>query len=403
MSARPESASHAPYALPRTVIALGLTSFFADVGSDMIFPLMPAFLATLGATPLFLGLLEGAAEATASTGKLLAGRLADDPTRRKKLVLFGYGLAALARPMVAVAMSPWHILAVRLTDRVGKGIRAAPRDALISASVPAREAGRAFGVHRAMDHAGAVVGPLVAAALLAAGLSVRAVFALAAIPSVLSVLALRGVPSTEPTLTARTKAPAEREPEPSARGFRAYLAILLVFALGSSSDAFLLLRAKELGMPVGAIPLLWAAFHVVKVVSARAGGWLADRVSRPRLILAGWLVYAAGYAGFAVARAPWQAATLLVIYGASAGLVEPAEKALVKDLVPAGRVGRGFGMYNFVLGIAAIPAGLLTGGLWTLAGSEVALGVAGGFAACAAGALWVWTRAREWQPKPANP
>lgn len=400
MSERPDPAPRTASPLPRAVIALGLTSFFADVGSEMIFPLMPAFLATLGATPVFLGLLEGAAEATASTVKLLAGRLADDPTRRKTLVLFGYGLAAFARPLVAVAMSPWHVLAVRLTDRVGKGIRAAPRDALISASVPSREAGRAFGVHRAMDHAGAVVGPLVAAGLLAAGLSVRAVFALAAIPSVLSVLALRGVPSAKPT--ARTKAPAEREPEPSGRGFRGYLAILLVFALGSSSDAFLLLRAKELGMAVGAIPLLWAGFHVVKVVSARAGGWLADRLSRPRLILAGWLMYAAAYAGFAVARAPWQAATLLVIYGVSAGLVEPAEKALVKDLVPAGRVGHGFGMYNFVLGVAAIPAGLLTGGLWTLAGPKVALGVAGAFAACAAGALWVWTRARESQAKPAK-
>lgn len=395
MSEHPEPASHPTAALPRAVIALGLTSFFADVGSEMIFPLMPAFLATLGATPVFLGLLEGAAEATASTVKLLAGRLADDPSRRKKLVVAGYGLAALARPLVALATSPWHVLGVRLTDRVGKGIRGAPRDALIAAAVPRRDAGRAFGVHRAMDHAGAVVGPLVAAALLAAGLSVRAVFALAAIPSVLSVLALRGVPSAAPAVAVRAQAAISAEPKPTELGFRAYLAILLVFALGSSSDAFLLLRAKELGVAARGLPLLWAAFHVVKVVSARAGGSLADRVSRPRLVLAGWLVYASGYAGFAMARAPWQAVTLLVVYGASAGLVEPAEKALVKDLVPAGRLGRGFGWYNFVLGIAAIPAGLLTGGLWTFAGPKIALGVAGGFAACAAVALWGWTHARD--------
>lgn len=375
--------------LPAAVIALGVTSFFADVGSEMIFPLLPVFVASLGASTTFLGFVEGMADATSSLLKLASGYVADRTQRNKPLVLFGYGAAALVRPLIALATAPWHVLAIRVTDRVGKGVRSAPRDVLIAASVSKEQTGRAFGFHRAMDHAGAVVGPLVATALLGLGLTVRSVFWAALIPGVLSVIAVATVREPQVSVPTHDERPkAERPLLPGS--LRTYLAIVFLFSLGNSSDAFLLLRAGELGVPVASLPLLWTVFHVVKLVSSYLGGGWSDRIARPKLIVAGWMVYAATYLAFGVASQPWHAWALFIVYGTYYGLTEPAEKALVKDLAPGAIRGRAYGWYNFITGVSAVPAGVLTGWLWQTWSPFVALTVGAGAAAAAAVALVVW-------------
>jgi MFS family permease len=364
----------------------------------MIFPLLPLFLTeTLRAGPGFLGFVEGVADTVSSLLKLVSGYLSDRLGRRKPLVLFGYGLAAIARPLVALATAPWHVLAVRLTDRMGKGVRASPRDALIADAAQTNEAGRAFGFHRAMDHAGAVVGPLVAAGVMALGLSMRNVFWLAAIPGALAIVVLltvrehKDVAATAPAPSLVT-ATATGKTLP--RSLYTYLAILLVFSLGNSSDAFLLLRARELGLRDEAIPVLWALLNLSKLGSSLYGGRLSDAVPRSRMILAGWAVYAVIYLGLALAQGPVAAWVLFVIYGVYHGLTEPAEKALIKDLVPADRRGQAYGYYNFIIGISALPASLLTGWLWRVFGAPWALGVGAGFAAVAALLLASWSTRR---------
>lgn len=382
--------------LPRAIVALGLTSLFTDTASDMIVPMLPVFLASIGASAAMLGLIEGAAEATASFLKLGSGWLADRTTRRKPIVLFGYGLASIVRPLIGLAWLPAQVLAIRVADRVGKGVRTAPRDVMIAAAAPPGESGRAFGFHRAMDHAGAVIGPLLATALLALGVTMRGVFLFAAIPGALAILALLTVrePETEgaagavatkgeaPTI-ARSGAPA------IPRSLRSYLVILAVFALGNSSDTFLLLRAQQLGVDVALIPTLWAVLHVSKVVSTWLGGDLADRVPRPRLVGIGWGVYAVTYLALGLASEAWHAWAIFVVYGAYHGLTEPAEKAMVKDLAPEGARGRAFGLYHFVIGVTAIPAGLLTGLLWDTFDPLVALAT-GAALAGVSGALLAW-------------
>ena len=379
--------------LPAAVVALGVTSFFADVGSEMIFPLLPVFVASLGASTTFLGLVEGLADATSSLLKLASGYVADHSRRKKPLVLFGYGVAALVRPLVALATAPWHVLAVRVTDRVGKGVRSAPRDVLIAGSVSKEETGRAFGFHRAMDHAGAVVGPLVATALLGLGWPLRSVFLAALIPGVLSVIAVATVREPRVDAPAHDGKPSS-EPRRLPGSLRSYLAILLLFSLGNSSDAFLLLRAKDLGVPIASLPLLWAVFHVAKLVSSYLGGGWSDRIARPKLIVSGWMVYAATYLAFGVATRSWHAWALFIVYGIYYGLTEPAEKALVKDLAPNLVRGRAYGFYSFIIGVSAVPAGVLTGWLWQRWSPFVALSVGAGIAAASSVALIVWGQSR---------
>ncbi len=386
--------------LPAAVIALGVTSFFSDVGSEMIFPLLPVFVASLGASPAFLGLVEGLADATSSVLKLASGYVADRARTKKPLkplVLLGYGVAAVVRPLVALATAPWHVLAVRVTDRIGKGIRTSPRDVLIANAVPAAESGRAFGFHRAMDHAGAVVGPLVATALLALGCPLRWVFALAVVPGVLSTLMVATVrEEAVPTDASATREAAHAAiPSRLPVALRSYLAILALFSLGNSSDAFLLLRARDLGVPIALLPLLWTAFHLSKVISSYFGGDLSDRVARPRLIVLGWGVYAATYLAFGIANSAWQVWLLFVVYGAYYGLTEPVEKALVRDLAPEEVRGRAYGFYNFVIGATAVPAGLLTGFLWQAVSPRAALTTGAGIAAASSFALMAWQRTRR--------
>lgn len=376
--------------LPATVIALGVTSFFTDVASEAVFPLLPGFLALLGAGPTFLGLLEGVADAVSSWLKYQSGRWADRGSK-KGFVLGGYALATTVRPLLALASAPWHVLAIRVTDRVGKGLRSAPRDALIAGAVPAAESGRAFGFHLAMDHAGAVVGPLLATGLLLLGVEVRTVFALTLIPGLLAVASIFVVKEPEvvaPSVEQRAK----NDATPLPPKLRSLLVIIGFFALGNSSDAFLLLRAGELGVKTALLPMAWLLLNLSKMFWAARGGDWSDRTARHRLILAGWAVYAVSYGLFAVARESWQAWVLLGFYGAFAGLTEPVEKALVKELTPSALHGRAFGVYHAVMGAIAIPSGLLTGFLWQQFGPAAALGTGAVIAAISAVALIRWSR-----------
>ena len=382
--------------IPTAVVFLGLTSLFTDIGGEMIFPLLPMFLASLGAAPAFLGLVEGVAEATAAFLKLGSGYVADRVPNKKPLVLFGYSLATLVRPLVAIATAPWHVLVVRVMDRVGKGIRATPRDALIANAAGEGDAGRAFGFHEAMDHTGAVLGPLLATVLLAVGLTVRHVFWVALIPGILAVLCVIALKEPPAPPKPRTSADARLKlPGP----LRSYLLILAVFSLGNSSDAFLLLRAKEVGVGVAFIPAIWAAFHVVKVISAWFFGKWSDRLPRTWVIIAGWAVYGLSYLAFGLADQQWQIWGLFGVYGTYYGMTAPAEKALMKDLAPVAIRGRAYGYYNFILGAAAIPAGLLTGFLWQAYSPFVALAAGAGLAGVSSAGLLVWAVTA----KPATP
>lgn len=373
------------------VLILGLVSLLTDVSSEMIYPLLPLFLTSvLGAGPAFLGVIEGVAESTAALLKLVSGIWSDRVRRRKRLVLGGYGLSALARPLVALATGPLAVLAIRFTDRIGKGVRTSPRDALIADSVAPQLRGRAYGFHRSMDHAGALLGPLLATALLATWTkNLRVIFALAAIPGFLAVLLI--------VLKVREAAAAEGFLRGNGgflrnlpRGpMRRFLLILLLFTLGNSTDAFLLLRAGDLGVSAVAIPLLWAFFHVVKMASVYPFGALSDRLGRRGMILAGWGVYALAYLGFGRASSEWQIWALFAFYGLFYGLTEGTEKALLADMVPAEQRGSAFGWYHCAIGIGALPASLLFGWLWQQFGAAAAFDLGAGLAGLAALLLWL--------------
>ncbi|HEY7412036.1 MAG TPA: MFS transporter [Vicinamibacteria bacterium] len=386
--------------LPGTVKRLGAVSLLTDASSEMIVPLLPAFVTgVLRAGPAFLGLVEGAAEATAALLKVASGYLSDRLPRRKPLVVAGYTLSSLARPLMAVASTPGHVLAIRVLDRFGKGTRGAPRDALLAAATPPAIRGRAFGFHRAMDHAGAMLGPLLAAGLLLWTADLRVVFALAAVPALLSVAVLTlGVHETAAP-PPRGGDSGARGTDGNGRGLGALLGVLAVFALGNSSDAFLLLRAQEAGVGLVTLPLLWTWHHLVKSAASTYGGGLSDRWGRRPVMAAGWIAYAAAYAGFALAQAAWQVWVLFALYGLFHALTEGAEKALVADFAPAARRGRAFGLYHGVTGAMLLPASLMAGVLWERYGAAVALGTG---AALSAGAA-VLLLAVVPSPPPAEP
>ena len=377
--------------LGRNVIALGVVSFFTDVSSEMIYPLLPVFLtATLGADAAFVGAIEGAAETTAALLKLASGWWSDKVQRRKPLVVIGYTIASIARPLVAIAQSASQVLAIRVTDRVGKGIRNAPRDALIAESVDPSIRGRAFGFHRAMDNAGGVVGPLIAfAALSGMFASLRTVFWLSAIPALLAVLVLlffvRDVPRAPRAVGTAANALDLRRP--MGGRFWKVLGVIFLFTLGNSTDAFLLLRANQLGVSVALTPILWAALHVVKTASNVPGGVLSDRVGRRPTLIAGWLIYALVYLGFARAGTAWEAWGLFAGYGLYFGLTEGSERALVADMVPLENRGTAYGWYNLAIGLGALPASLLFGFVWDRAGAPAAFLMGASLALAAAVAM----------------
>ena len=368
--------------LPPSVWLLGAISLLNDAASEMVYPLLPLFLAsTLAAGPRVIGLIEGLAEALSSLLKLVSGIWSYRTRRAKPFVVWGYGVAGLARTLIAAATGWWFVLACRLADRVGKGLRSSPRDALLGRAVRAEDRGLAFGVHRAMDNAGAVVGPLVAAALLAAGLELRTVFWCAGVPAVIVfVLSLRLRDAPRPD----TDAPATRfnwhlrEFPPR---FRRYLLILGLFMLGNSSNLFLILRAREFGVAQAHVPLLWALMALVAALLLPSLSAMSDRLGRRRLIVSGWALYAVLYGLLAVGGLPtWAVWVVFAAYGVFIAATEGAEKALVADLVPQEQLGTAFGWYHLTLGVTLLPASLLFGVFWESVSPALAFGFG---AACA--------------------
>ena len=362
--------------LGRNVYAVAVVALLNDASTEMIYPLMPVFLTTvLGVSAGFLGVIEGAAESTAALLKLASGWWSDRVRQRKPLIVGGYALAALVRPLVAVAQSAGQVLAIRVTDRVGKGIRGAPRDALIADSVDASMRGRAFGLERTADHAGAVIGPLAAFCVLTWWhVPLRPVFWLAAIPGFIAVIVALVFVREPPRDVRHTTSQTATLPAlvPLGSRFWAVLAVITLFTLGNSTDAFLLLRAAQLGVPVALAPILWATLHLVKSSTSTPAGVLSDRIGRKPAVIAGWLIYAGVYLLFSRATQVWHVWTLFVVYGLYFGLTEGTEKAMVADLVPAGRRGIAFGWYNLAIGIGALPASVLFGILWDRFGSGTA-------------------------------
>jgi MFS family permease len=388
--------------LPRNVVAIGFVSLLNDSSSEIIYPLLPVFLTIgLGASATALGLIEGLAETMASLLKLFAGYLSDRLGKRKWLVVGGYALASAARPFIGFAGNWQQVLALRLADRIGKGVRTAPRDAMIADTIAIEHRGLAFGFHRAMDHTGAVVGPLIGfslVALLAANASAPTageftrIFLIASIPAMLAVfVAIFFVRETTVQVDSGVKIP-----KLSLRGFdsnfKRFLVILALFTLSSSSDSFLILRAIDSGVSIALIPLLWAAHHGTKVLSSLYGGDLSDRLGRKRLIVSGWVLYAAVYAGFAFVANQAGVWILFLVYGIYFGLVEGAEKALVADLVRPEQRGTAYGLYNLAFGITVFPASLLMGMIWDWKGPATAFLISAVMGATAAGLLLLFVR-----------
>ncbi len=388
--------------LPRNVFAIGLVSLLNDASSEIIYPLLPIFLASsLGASARTIGTIEGLAESISSLLKLFAGYLSDRLEKRKFLVVAGYSVASIARPLLAFAQTWTQVLAIRLTDRIGKGIRTAPRDAMIADTVRVEQRGIAFGFHRAMDHAGAVVGPLIGYLLVIFFVAnarspttgeFSKIFLAASVPALIAVLVaiffMRESPQQEGHGSEIKKL--------SLRGFdsnfKRFLLVLALFTLSNSSDSFLILRAMDSGVSVAVIPLLWAAHHGMKVLSSLFGGDLSDRLGRKRLIVAGWILYAAVYAGFAFATHQASLWILFLVYGIYFGLAEGAEKALVADLVRPEQRGTAYGLYNLAFGITVFPASFLMGMIWDWKGPAVAFLVSAVMGATAALLLLIFVK-----------
>lgn len=347
--------------LPAAVLLLGAVSLLTDASSEMIFPLLPAFLAArFPSAPVLLGTMEGLADLVAALSKWYAGRRADSSLRLKPMVLAGYSLATLARPMMAFVTLWWQPLVIRAVDRVGKGIRGTPRDAMIASWVPMGSRGRAFGFHRGMDHAGAALGSLVGAGLVALGIAVDRIFLIAAIPGALSV-----------ALIAWVKEPA-REMAPSKDGARApiptavftYLIPVSLFGLANATDAFLLLKLTEEGASMAMLPLAWLGLHLIKSAVSYPAGRVADALGTPKVVLTGWVLYALSYLGLAMSKRLVFTLCVMAFYGLYHALAEGAERALLADITPAGARGRAFGAYYASSGVAAVVGGVLFGVLW---------------------------------------
>jgi len=416
--------------LPWNVKILGWTSFLNDVASEMIFPLLPQFLITwLGGNKFALGIIEGAADSASSLVKLWSGARSDRGGHRKPFVVFGYALTNLVRPLTGIITLPWQLFAVRIADRIGKGIRTSPRDALIANSTEPEIRGRAFGFHRGMDHLGAAIGPLLAAAFLWFWPdALREMFLLTLVPGALVVLLLtfglrepkaqrapegvsqgisplraptEGWSGEGPGVRASRATPQENveplpancphpNPLPAGEGtvaagrFRLYLAALVVFTLGNSSDAFLLVRAGELGVATWLLPILWCVFHVVKSGGNMLAGPVVDRLGPRPMILLGWLYYAGIYLAFALATAAWHVWVLFFAYAIFYAVTEAAEKTLVANLVGPERRGLAYGWFNCAVGIATLPASLVFGGVYQAFGPLWAFGSGAGLALLAA-------------------
>ncbi|HEY1601015.1 MAG TPA: MFS transporter [Pirellulales bacterium] len=364
--------------LPANVKLLGLTSLVNDIASEMIYPLLPDLLKGImgvgyGQIAIVLGVIEGIAEAVSSILKLFAGSWSDRTGRRKSWIVTGYSMAAVARPLLGLVVLPWQVLACRVGDRLGKGLRTSARDAVIAESTPPAIRGWAFGFHRAMDHLGAAIGPVIATLFLWCWPGhVQTLFMLTIIPGAV-VVGILFFGLREPPRSVVAAQPFVWSLAPFDRNFRLYLLSLAVFTLGNSSDLFLLARSGQLGVPEALLPIMWFVFHVAKSAGNMIVGRLVERVGARRLIVAGWTAYAAVYLGFALASEAWHAWALFMAYAVFYSLTEPPEKTLVAQLVPGERKGLAYGWYNFAIGVAAMPASVLFGFLYTQFGDYGAL------------------------------
>jgi MFS family permease len=380
------------------VIILGFVSLLNDSASEMIYPLLPVFItATLGASPVIVGLIEGAADALASILKFAAGAWSDRVTRRKPIIATGYALAAGSRALIGAAGSWVAVLTARLVDRTGKGIRSAPRDAMISDVTPPEQRGRAYGFHRAMDHAGAVVGPLLATLLLSGmGVPLRHMFYIAVIPGAIAVVLLLVVlkePERASDGSTRQNGGLKPAATPMPPDFYRVIFAIAIFSLANSSDAFLLLQAHAAGVSTAMLPLLWAAHHAVKSLLSTHGGALSDRMQRRYVVGFGWLLYAATYFFFPFARSVTAFFALFVFYALPFVFSEGAERALISDFVPATARGKGFGIYYLVTGVGVLAGSLIFGELYQHVSKQAAF-TAGAALALVAAIVIVMPRAK---------
>ncbi len=374
------AAEHAPSAV-RNIYAFGITSFLNDTASEMSYWVLPAFLASLGAGPAQLGLIEGIAESVASFAKLFSGYLTDRIDRRKPVVVAGYFAANAVKPLLALATSWVHILLIRFTDRLAKGVRGAPRDVMVAESVPKNRLGSAYGLIQTMDSAGAIAGPLAALVLLSR-YGIRSVFWAAAIPGALCVLvALVGIRETKLASTGRDKGSDRVVPTSSTRekgkiiklpaSFYVVLVAVTLFSLGNSSDMFLVLRAQNVGIRVVLAPLLGLVFNITYTLASWPAGWFSDRVSRRMVGSVGYVIFAAVYFVFGRAQSTLAIWIAMAVYGLYNALTQPVLKALVVETVGESVRGRALGIYFFVTSVATLAASLITGELWKHYGAAI--------------------------------
>jgi len=386
---------------PRAVWLLGWVSLATYSATEAIYPILPFFLTrVLGAGAVSLGIIEGAAEATNSLLKIWSGRIADRSSSKRPLVLFGYSVSSIARPLMALVTSWTQVVSVRVIDRVGKGLRTAPRDAMLATWTTDTTRGRVYGFHRAMDHVGAVIGPLLATLFIYFYPDrYRTLFALTIVPGAIAVALIFFVRER----SAGDGTAAERESHPTApdghargagldgrlpRQFTVFIVVLSIFTLGNSTDAFLLLKLTDAAGSARYIPLIWAALHVVKATTSLVGGGWSDRIGRRAVIGLGWSIYAVVYVGFALTTTLAGLIAWFLIYGVCFGFTEGVEKALVADLAPAGRRGFAFGVYNAVQGLGALAASVLFGVIWNWYGAASAFGLGGALALAATALLF---------------
>ena len=360
--------------LPKGIYILGFVSFFMDVASEMVYPLLPLFLVGLGAGAAGVGLVEGVAEATASLFKVVGGRLSDRIGIRWPFLLLGYGLPSLFRPLLALATQPWHVLLYRFLDRTGKGLRTAPRDALVAELAPKGALGRAYGLHRAMDTLGAALGPLLATLLLPL-VGVRGVFWLSTLPALLAVLVILLWVKERPS-PPRPLAPLRLKR--FSPGYRHFLLVSGVFTLALSSNAFLLLRLHDLGLSEERVTLVYTLYNLAYALLSYPFGGLGDRLGLRRLVGAGFLVYALVYLGFAWAQAPGQGVGLMLLYAAYSAAFEGGSRAYLATLIPAEEKASAIGLYHTLVGILLLPASLIFGILWQGLGARAAFTMGAG-------------------------
>lgn len=371
----------------KNVYVLGAVSLFNDFSSEMIYPLIPSFVkSVIGLGPAFLGILEGIAESTNSILKLFAGYFSDKIKKRKPFAVGGYAISNLLRPLIGLTRSWGVLLFLRFSDRVGKGIRTSPRDAMIADYSPTDRRGFAFGFQRGMDHTGAVLGSITASLLLYFfTIELKTIFLLSVIPGIIAVLLMifgvRSIHKKDGILKNRVEVPEKyltrdkntigkkeilkfSDFKKLGKQFSLYLVVLVIFTLGNSTDAFLLLRASEVGFQITVIPLLWAILHISKALFCILGGYISDKIGRKVMILSGWFVYFLTYLGFAYFNEYYLIYLLFIIYGLYFGLTEGVEKALVADIVPKENIGTAYGFYNLSLGITTLPASVIFGLIW---------------------------------------